>query len=466
MPGPPADTQPEQLKPARPKRSALAPRYRSHAALLLSVLAYLLLLGGVLFRSGEIVVLALPFVIILFFGFLFTPGKLQLAVNRVLSDDSISPGRPVTVNLTVENMGANLEEIFVEDLYPSQLEILDGSPLLVTDVPKNTTIQLSYVVGGPRGSYEFNRTYARTCDALGIISRQVTINTSSQFVVKPEVWRLRSILIRPLRTHLYTGPIPSRRGGSGMNFFEVREYQIGDPLRRMNWKAISRHDETLFTNQFEMERVTDVGIILDARMQTNTILRDGTNQDSPRSLGSVFEYSIHAAAALADLFLRDGHRVGLLVYGRGQQATFPGYGKTQRERILNALARARTGDNMALESLSYLPARFFPPRSQIIFVSPLSPADPPILTRLLANGYKLLIISPDASSIEAQQLPSTPEVEMALRFVTIERTLLLRRLQRYGITIVDWNIDQPLEKVLGSVLLRTPVEYRKIGIGL
>jgi uncharacterized protein (DUF58 family) len=261
---------------------------------------------------------------------------------------------------------------------------------------------------------------------------------------------------------------------------------MGDPLRRLNWKAISRREETLFTNQFEMERVTDVGIILDARQQTNIIFKPESRVNDPRSLGSLFEYSIHAAAALSDLFLRDGHRVGLLVYGRGQQATFPGYGKSQRERILNALARARTGENMALESLSYLPTRFFPPRSQIVFVSPLSPADPPILTRLLANGYKLFIVSPDASSFEARFLqplhpegrpleehsleeqppPSDPTVQLALRFVKVERTLLIRRLQRYGITVVDWRVDQPLENVLGSVLFRSPVEYRRIGIGL
>jgi hypothetical protein len=121
---------------------------------------------------------------------------------------------------------------------------------------------------------------------------------------------------------------------------------------------------------------------------------------------------------------------------------------------------------MALESLSYLPTRFFPPHSQIVFISPLSPVDPPILTQLLANGYRLLIISPDAVSFERSSLPDNFDTDYAFRLARIERTLLIRRLQRFGITIVDWQVDQPLEKILRNVLFRAPQEFRKLGLGV
>ena len=81
-----------------------------------------------------------------------------------------------------------------------------------------------------------------------------------------------------------------------------------------------------------------------------------------------------------EALLNDGNRVGLLIYGFGMERTFRGYGKVQQERIMYALGQARTGHNFALESLGYLPTRFFPAGSQIVMVSPLLRTDVPALT--------------------------------------------------------------------------------------
>jgi uncharacterized protein (DUF58 family) len=103
-----------------------------------------------------------------------------------------------------------------------------------------------------------------------------------------QVQRLRQVIIRPRRTRDDAGPVPSRQGGAGVDFFNLREYQAGDPLRWLNWKAIARHTQTLFTNQFEIERITDVGLILDARQQC----------DFSHPGASLFEYSVRGAHAI------------------------------------------------------------------------------------------------------------------------------------------------------------------------
>ena len=87
----------------------------------------------------------------------------------------------------------------------------------------------------------------------------------------------------------------------------MREYQASDPQRQINWKLSARAERDLYTNIFEQERVADVGLIVDARQRTNV-----TGIDD-----SLFEHSVRAAAALAENFLDDGNRVGLLVYGSG-----------------------------------------------------------------------------------------------------------------------------------------------------
>jgi uncharacterized protein (DUF58 family) len=433
---------------------------------LVSLLAYSLFTFGLLIRNGQVVALAIPFILLLGAAFIFAPVKPQLKIFRKLSEDYISPGKVVTVTLSVYNDGEGIEEIFIEDHLPPDLDLVEGKTSKVAELPGKTSLDLVYKVRGKRGSYVFGDVDVMLHDSLGLYTRKLSLPAPGKVYIKPEVWKLKTISVRPLRTHLFTGPIPSRRGGAGMNFFEVREYTLGDPLRSINWKVVARHEDNLFTNQFELERITDIGLILDARQQTDVILRKNSEEWQASKMNSLFDYSVQATAALADLFLHEGHRVGLLIYGRGLQATFPGYGKIQRERILRSLAQARTGDNVALESLNYLPVRFFPAKSQLVLISPLSPADPPILTRLLANSYRVMVVSPNPVSFEANHLPDNLDTQMAYRLARLERMLLFRRLQEIGVTLVDWQVHQSLEKALGVVFMRAPNSFRRLGIGL
>ena len=265
---------------------------------------------------------------------------------------------------------------------------------------------------------------------------------------------MRQVAIRPLRTRAYAGSVPARQGGAGIAFYGVREYQPGDPLRWVNWRMSARHRHQVFTNEFEQERVADVGLILDARRRS----------DVRGSDGMLFEHAVAATASLALAFLNDGNRVGLLVYGGLLNWTFPGYGKLQRKRILEALARAETGGSMVFESFDYLPTRFFPAKSQLVLVSPLCDSDPPMLVHLRARGYQLLVISPDPVSFEARMLGARPDVELAARIALLERALLLRKLRRAGIQVVDWQVDQPLDRVVHASLDRTPQWFRAVGV--
>ncbi|UCC64975.1 MAG: DUF58 domain-containing protein, partial [Anaerolineae bacterium] len=226
------------------------------------------------------------------------------------------------------------------------------------------------------------------------------------------------------------------------------------PLRWINWRLGARHLHTLFTNQFEQESIADVGLILDARQRTNIRSRNG----------SLFEYSVRATASLAGTFLSDGNRVGLLVYGGFLHWAFPGYGKVQRERILQALARAQMGESLVFDSLEYLPTRFFPAKSQLVLVSPLCWDDLYMLVRLRALGYQVLVISPDPVSFEAQALKGHPGVALAARIAYLERTLLLRKLQQAGIQSVDWRVDRPFDQVVHASLGRVPLWYRAVGV--
>ncbi len=233
-----------------------------------------------------------------------------------------------------------------------------------------------------------------------------------------------------------------------MEFFGVREYQPGDPLRWINRRASARHQASLFVNEFEQERVVDVGLILDARGQS----------DADRGSESLFEYSIQATATLADTFLSGGNRVGLFIYGRSLDWTFPGYGKVQRERIIRALARAEQGYGRVFESLEHLPTRLFPVRSQLVLISPLISEDSAMLIRLRARGYRLMIISPDPVAFERQGYEDGDTVTVATHIALIERKLLLSKLRQAEIQVVDWPVDIPFHQIAHVALSRLPFQ--------
>jgi uncharacterized protein (DUF58 family) len=143
-----------------------------------------------------------------------------------------------------------------------------------------------------------------------------------------------------------------------------------------------------------------------------------------------------------------------LIYSQYLQWTLPGYGKLQRERILQALAGAAPGASQIFDGLQYLPTRVFPNESQIVLVSPLVADDFSTLIQLRARGYQILLVIPDpvtfeqAYLLDRQSKYSQADIDLAARVVRMERTLMLARLQRAGLQVVEWNVVQPFDQAM------------------
>lgn len=422
-------------------------------SLFLGILIYLLLLAGMAAVNGGMFALTLPLVVYLLAGFLFAPDAIELEATRHLNAERVLPHSEVQVTVTITNRGSRLEEVLVEDVLPAELQIASGLNRHLIRLPKGSTYAFTYTVSGPRGGYGFEKVRARVNDHLGVASREVAIEAKGQLFVFPPVMRLRHVAIRPRRTRVYAGTIPARAGGYGTDFFGVREYHPGDPPRAINWRASAHTMDELYSNEFQQERVADVGIVLDGRLRTNEFARGH----------SLFEHSVQAAAAIADALLTQGNRVGLLVYAMFLRWTVPGYGRVQRERILHSLAHARPGGSEVFSNLGNLPTRLFPPESQIILVSPLLNGDLLPLVQLRAQGYQVLAVSPDPVKFELSYLKRDREVELASRVIRLERRLLLQKLQRAGVQVLDWDVSEPFDQVVKRRLSHPPAWMRAIG---
>jgi uncharacterized protein (DUF58 family) len=433
-------------QPARPARVASLPGAAPTANLtlrwvVLTGLTYGLILLGLLTLRGEVLALAFPLALYWLMGLVAGPAKAQLIATRQLSTNGVACGVPVTIGLTLTNAGETLEQVEIDDLLPLGVECLSGERRrLWPALAPGESAHLEYTVRAGHGVYPFASVRVTVSDHLGLSTRRLTLPAPAELTVWPQVLPLPRLALRPRHTGVYAGFIPTRQGGSGLAFFGVREYQPGDSLRHINWHTVARHPQALFSNEFQQERATDIGLILDVRQRSYALAAPA----------AFFEQSVTTVASLAQTFLADGNRVGVMLYGRFLlDWTFPGYGRPQRERILRALARAEISAQHAFDRLEYLPKRLFTPGSQIVFVSPLLKEDAPVLVQLRARGYAVLVISPDPVAYEAEQLSQAADaIRLATRIARLERRLLLERLQQSGVGVLDWDVGQPLDQAM------------------
>ena len=205
----------------------------------------------------------------------------------------------------------------------------------------------------------------------------------------------------------------------------------------MTSRLSARHEERLYVNEFQQERVADVAILLDLRSRAYP----------NHAWRALFDASASAAASLADVLLDAGNRVGYLGYGLSLDWLSPGFGKHQKYRLLSRIARSVPGESHVFHRLDEIPDRLFPSGSQIIVVSPLLGDDFRALERLQLTGYAVMVVSPDAVAYERRTAVVQPS-RNAWRLCHAERLAILQRLRRSGVAVIDWEIDQSLESAV------------------
>ena len=256
---------------------------------LLSGLSAFMVIAGLLTVNSTLIVLASPLIIYMMVAVFFAPGEQKLQARRFLSTDRITQGMDVTISIQVDNENARIDELHLFELSSFDSQNLEGDISKVAQLNPGESINYEYTFQGWRGNYSFKGLLARVTDPFGMFEIQEHLPARGNVLVYPQVINLKAIPIRPPQTKGFSGPIPSRKSGTGMDFFGVRQYQLGDSLRRINWKTSARHTVDLFTNEYEQERIADVGLILDARPHCDVSFQGRR----------LFEYSVHAGRLIS-----------------------------------------------------------------------------------------------------------------------------------------------------------------------
>jgi uncharacterized protein (DUF58 family) len=409
-----------------------------------------LLLVALITHNGDIAWMMLPFLIYLGAGVLQAPvlEKVHLRAKRTL-EQSRSNGVPVIdVNLKIENQSVETVYLSINETSQAGMKILEGELSQLAAIRAGESTELKYTFTATRGNFSWKSIQTRVIDPLDLVETEIQLPAGATIQIRPQIKKFKAIPFRPHGTLHAPGSIPARLGGSGTDFFGVREYHPGDSLRWLDWRLTARHPRKFFTKEFEQEEIAEIGLILDSRRRTNLNI-GGKN---------LFESSIEATASLAEMFLHQGQRVSLLVFGETLINAFPGYGKQQLQRIMNCLSRAKIGtENSSSISLDLIPLETFPTHALLVIISPISSDDRSFFLRLRAAGYQVLLISPDPVSFAYPVLAQVQDdiSRLAIRATRLERRLRLNNIASLGIPAIDWQVERPLFPMVRNALIRS-----------
>lgn len=394
---------------------------------------YLLLGGGCLLaalamRRPEPVVLGLPLLLAVALGLaLSTPPDLRATAlfdrDRALEGEEIE----LLVTVTPERAAALVD---VTLTLPRNMEIAEAAEGLGRRVGAGETREYRWRLRCTAwAGYLGAAVNVSSRDPLGFFEHRLEPALELPVRVYPRPDEVRQ-LVTAIDTGLLSGNERSRQRGDGIEFADVRPYAPGDPARRINWRATARLGEPQ-VNEMHPERNTEVVLFLDAFTQLQ------------RGGDSVLDMTVRGGLALARAYLRRRDRVGLVVFGGTLRWLRPEGGDRQLYRILDALIDTQVVLSHAWKGIDVLPPRTLPPRSLVIALSPLlDDRTTRALLDLRARRHDLAVI--EISPLQFAEPGPRREEDLAYRIWSMDREVVVARLEAAGAAVARWELGQPL----------------------
>jgi len=143
------------------------------------------------------------------------------------------------------------------------------------------------------------------------------------------------IKTRGLSANIFAGEYHSAFKGRGMAFSEVREYQVGDAIRDIDWNVTARFNKP-FIKVFEEERELTVMLIVDISSSNNF----GTKEKFKREL--IAEIS----AVLSFSAIQNNDKIGMILFSdRIEKFIAPQKGRKHILRIIRELIETEPQGN-------------------------------------------------------------------------------------------------------------------------
>jgi uncharacterized protein (DUF58 family) len=248
-------------------------------------------------------------------------SRLKVNVSRQVMPIRLHVGQPARVDMRVSNLGRRSPVLRVRDPVGSTR----GADISVGPLLAGETVAAAYrLPTDRRGAVQIGPMTIEVSDPFSLAKISAKAAAVANVTIFPAIHE-----ISPAPFTIGNDPhggahAPNAMARSGDDFYALRQYTVGDDLRRVHWRSTARHGE-LMVRQHELPWQGRVTVMLDTR------------HEGPRE--SDFELNVSVAASVLAASARR-HDLTRLVTTDGGDSDFAG-GHVHLDALLEFLATVR-----------------------------------------------------------------------------------------------------------------------------
>ncbi len=384
------------------------------------ILAFIALLGGLLTGRDILFNLAYLLGVLLIISFAWAWVNINYVhISRITRTRRTQVGRPLEERFTIRNT-SSIPKLWLEMRDYATLPGHFSSHVVSNLGNKQVYSWRVTTLCRERGRYQLGPIRLSTSDPFGLFPMQRNLTPTSNVVIYPITYDIRQFAL----------PIGILPGGDALrrrthyvttNAAGVRDYAPGDSFSRIHWRSTARRNR-LIVKEFELDPLADIWIVPDMSLYGHVISEPTPREESAipnwmkaeefKLPESTEEYTVTAAASLAQYFLRRDRSVGLLAYGQSNEIVQPDRGERQLNRILETLAVLRAQGEVPIQDVLHAESHVFPRGTTVIVVTATTrDAWVTSAQQLARRGLRVVSVLVDPESFGGLR-SSVPLVEM------------------------------------------------------
>ncbi len=296
-------------------------------------------------------------------------------------------GQSISVEYQVKHHLSFASNITIYDGYPIGW-LREYEPLPLQLAPQKISSTLQSLTPNRRGIAQFTTCQSLVTSPWKLWQQSFRHDFDDQIKVLPDFTKILGADLLSLNQWLQLiGIKRSARHGSSMNFHQLREFQQGDDIRHIDWKASSKH-QNLISKTFEAEHDQQLIFLLDCGREMRISDDELTH----------FDHALNAIMLLSYTAIRHQDAVGLMTFSHPNPRFVPA---KKNQNQLNQLLEMVYDIEPSQQAPDYALAvnnllKHQPRRSLVIVITHITENnDPDMMSqiKLLSRHHTVLLVN-------------------------------------------------------------------------
>ncbi len=298
-----------------------------------------------------------------------------------------------------------------------------------------------------RGTAAIERLWMRWQGPLGLIWRQRIETLERDFPVTSDTQMVRDTAAQIFTKDANIGQKLQRLRGEGTEFDGLTEWMPGMDKRSIDWKHSARH-ATLLSREFRTERNHNIVFAFD----TGHLMAEGVEDSESGEAMTKLDRALNAALLMGFVSLKIGDRVGLYAFDEKPYLYAPAIGGTRsfaQIRRVSAKVDYSTAETNFTLGLSQLAQNLQRRTLIVVFTDFVDTTQAELMVenmgRLLKRHIVIFVAFRNTALDQLIATPARLPEEAAASVIgdglMHERDLVLARLQRMGVNVIDAHAD-------------------------